>query len=82
MNYITIGKATRLADLEYSTAKNLKTRVRELEVAHAEQGLPPSTIEEKVARKAGSGSAKKLTDDDPNTLLKECTWNRKQRKKL
>ena len=60
LNYATIGKAARLAGLEYSAAKNLKTRVRELEVAHAEQGLPPP-IEVKIARKPGSGSTKKLT---------------------
>jgi hypothetical protein len=56
--------------------------VGKLEVEHTEKGLPPPTWEEKLARKPGSGAKPKLTDEDVNLIFKECTLNRKQRKKL
>ena len=82
MNYTTIGKAVKLAGLKYSTAKSFRERIGKLEVEYTEKGLPPPTWEEKLARKPGGGAKPKLTDEDMNLIFKECTLNRKQRKKL
>ena len=82
LNYMTIGKAAKLAGLKYSTTKSFCECVSKLEVEHTKKGLPPPTQEKKVARKSGSGTKPKLTDKDVNLIFKECTLNHKQQKKL
>ena len=37
--------------MAYTTAQNLKTHIEQLEIEHAEHGLPPLTLQEKVARR-------------------------------
>jgi hypothetical protein len=51
-----VREAGRLAEIAKSTASDIKARAAEVEVQHAEQGLPPPTIDEKIYRKVGSGS--------------------------
>ena len=82
LQYVSLHKAAQRAGLEYTTAQRLKTRVGELEIEHIEKGLPPPTLEEKIARKKGSGAKPKLTIDDLNEIFVACTLNKKQRKKL
>ena len=81
LNYTTISKAAKLAGLEYSIVKSFRERVGRLEVEHIEKGLPPLMWEEKVARKPGSRTEPELIDKNVNLIFKECTLNRKQRKK-
>jgi hypothetical protein len=66
-----------MAGLEYTSAQRLKTRVGELEIEYIEKGLPPPTLEEKIARKKGSGAKPKLTDGDLNEIFVACTLNKK-----
>jgi hypothetical protein len=79
---VNISKAAKRAGLEYSTAKSIRQHIGELEVEHAEKGLPPPILEEKVARREGSRAKPKLTDKDLNKIFVACTLNKKQRKKL
>ena len=82
LQYVNISKAAERAGLEYSTAKSFRASVGALEAEHAEKGLPPPTLEEKVARKEGSGAKLKLTEADLEEIWVSCTLNKKQRAKL
>src|SRR6266536_3563765 len=64
LQYVNISKATERSGLEYSTVKSFRARVGALVAEHAEKGLPPPTLEEKVARKEGSRAKLKLTEAD------------------
>jgi hypothetical protein len=52
-----------------------------VQIRNAEQGLPPPTLAEQVARKEGNGAKKKISED-VLYLLKVYTLNKKQRQKL
>ena len=82
LQYVSVRKAAERSGLTYSTGQRLKAHVGDLEIIHAEQGLPPPTIAEKVARKEGSRAKPKLIEDDFNEIFLACTINKKQRKKL
>ena len=82
LQYVHQAEAARRAGLPKQTAIDLKNRSAELQILHEEQGLPPPTIEEQIARKPGSGAKEKITDEEVLELLEACTLNRKQRKKL
>ena len=83
LQYVHQVEAARRAGLPKQTATDLKNRVAELEIKHAELGLPPPTIEEKIARKKGTGPQKlKIIEEEVTTLLEACILNKKQRKKL
>jgi hypothetical protein len=56
LEYVHCAEAARRAGLTHTTAKDLKKRAGELCVERAEQGLPPPSYEEQVARKEGSGA--------------------------
>jgi hypothetical protein len=82
LQYVHQAEAARRAGLPKQTATDLKNRSAELEILHAEQGLPPPTLQEQIARKKGSGAKPKITDEEVLELLEACTLNKKQRKKL
>ena len=83
LQYVHQAEAARRTGLPKQTATDLKNRVTELEIKHAELELPPPTIEEKITRKKGTRPQKpKITEEEVTTLLEACTLNKKQRKKL
>ena|ERR1700722_1205793 len=82
LQYVHQAEAARRAELPKQTATDLKNRSAKLEILYEEQGLPPPTLDEQVARKPGSGAKPKITDKEVLKLLETCTLNRKQRKKL
>jgi hypothetical protein len=82
LRYINISKAAEQASLEYFTAKSFRACVGALEAEYAEKGLPPLMLEEKVARKEGSGAKLKLINANLDEILVSCTMNKKQRAKL
>jgi hypothetical protein len=82
LQYVRQAEAARRAGLSSSTASDVKFRAGEVQIRHAEQGLPPPTLAEQVARKEGSGAKKKISDEDVLHLLEACTLNKKQRQKL
>jgi hypothetical protein len=82
LEYVSQAEAARRAGLPKQTATDLKNRAAQLEIEHAEAGLPPPTWEEKVARKPGTGAKPKITEEEVTGLLEACTLNKKQRKKL
>jgi hypothetical protein len=82
LQYVHQAEAARRAGLLKQTATNLKNRSAELEILHAEQGLPSPTLQEQIAQKEGSGAKLKITDKEVLELLESCTLNKKQRKKL
>lgn len=49
LQYVHLAEAARRAGLPKQTATNLKNRSAELQILHAEQGLPPPTLDEQVA---------------------------------
>lgn len=51
-------------------------------IKHDKQGLPPPTLIEQLARKAGSGAKQVIIEDEVTALFKACILNKKQRKKL
>jgi len=55
LKYHLYYKAALLLGNKPIAIKELKTKVRALEVLYHEQGLPPPTIKEKITRKEGSG---------------------------
>jgi hypothetical protein len=79
LQYVYIAEAARRAGLNTKIATNIKNRAAELEIQHAEAGLPPPTIIELVSRKEGSGAKPKISDEEVLLLLKTCTLNKKQR---
>jgi hypothetical protein len=46
-------------------------------IKHDEQGLPPPTLTEQLAKKAGSGAKQVITEDEVTALFKACTLNKK-----
>jgi hypothetical protein len=77
LNYTTISKATKLAGLEYFTAKSFCKRVDKLEVKYTKKGLPLLTWKKKLAKKSGNRAKPKLTNKNVNLIFKKCTLNRK-----
>lgn len=75
------SEAARSCGLERSTAFNIKKRAGDLMVQHTENGLPPPTIDEQVARKPGSGRPPLLTDHDCQEIFRACTSSKSQRRK-
>lgn len=82
LQYVHQAEAARRPGLSSLTASDVKFRAGEVQIRNAEQGLPPPTLAEQVARKEGSGAKKKISDEDVLHLLKACTLNKKQRQKL
>jgi len=82
LEYVHCAEAARKAGLSSTTAKDLKKRAGELCLEHIKQGLPLPSYEEQVARKEGSGAKPKISEEEISRLLKACTLNKKQRKKL
>lgn len=82
LQYVHQAEAARRAGINPSTAQKIKARAGDLLVQHNNEGLPPPTIEEQVARKVGSGAKPKITEEEITGLMEACTLNRKQRKKL
>jgi hypothetical protein len=82
LQYVHQAEAARRAGLPKQTATDLKNRSVALQIERAEQGLPPPTLAEQIARKPGSRAKPKITDDEVLKLLNACTLNKKQRKKL
>lgn len=82
LQYVHQAEAARRVGLAKLTSTDIKNRAAEVEIAHAEQGLPPPTLKEQIARKLGSGAPSKILDEEVLHLLEACTLNRKQRKKL
>jgi hypothetical protein len=82
IQHVHCAEAARLAGLSSTTAKDLKARVDTLKALHIEQGLPPPTTEEQIARKPGSGAKPRHTVEEITRVLEACTLNKKQRKKL
>ena len=82
LQYVHLAEAARRAGIQKQTATDIKNRAAALEIEHAEQGLPPPTLAEQVARKPGSGAKPKITDEEVLELLDACTLNKTQRKKL
>jgi hypothetical protein len=82
LEYVHCAEAARKAGLADTTAKDLKKRAAELCIERAEQGLPPPSYEEQVARKPGSGAKLKVSAEEITRLLEACILNKKQRKKL
>ena len=85
LKYHSCRKAALLAGIKPTAAKELKARVGDLEVLYAEQGLPSPTMEEKLARKVGSGGdrskAGPLLEEDIQLIFEACTANKKARAK-
>jgi hypothetical protein len=75
-------EAARRAGININTAKKIRTRVSAFLVECEEAGLPTPTIKEQVARKPGSGAKPQTSAQEITNLLKSCTLNKKQRKKL
>jgi hypothetical protein len=82
LQHVHCAEAARLAGLSSTTAKRLKAAAGDLQVERYKEGLPPPTLEEQVAGKPGSRRPPALTVDQVTDLLKSCTLNKKQRKKL
>jgi hypothetical protein len=80
--YVTYAEAARKVGLLPSTTKDILKKAGKLCVERAEQGLPPPSLAEQVARKPGSGAPSKISEEEVTRLLKSCTLNKKQRKKL
>lgn len=81
LQYVHYAEATRRAGLGSSTAFKVKDRAAEVEIEHAKKGLPPPTLREQIARKPGTGAKPKISVEEVTFLLKDCTLNKKQRKK-
>jgi hypothetical protein len=85
LTYIKCGKnvldACKLTGIPQSTRYDIKNACNALEAEHAEKGLPKPTIDEKVARKPGSGRPKVLTDSDCQQIFNACTKDKASRKK-
>jgi hypothetical protein len=77
LEYVHCAEAARKAGLALTTTKDLKALVGELCVERAEQGLPPPSYEEQVARKLGSGAKLKVSKEDITKLLESCTVEQK-----
>jgi len=82
LQYVHYLKAARRAGLLKQTASDVKKQAKALKATNKAQGLPPPTLAEQVARQEGSGAKLKITDNEVIELLKACTLNKKQRKKL
>jgi hypothetical protein len=80
--YVKCAEAARKVSLSQSTAYDIWKCAGELCVERAEQGLPPPSLAEQVARKPGSGAPLKISKEEVTRLLESCTLNKKQRKKL
>jgi hypothetical protein len=85
LKYHSCRKAAALAGIKPTAAKELKARVGDLEVYHLEHGLPPPTIEEKIARKVGSGGnhtkEPTLTEEEVKLIFDACTADKASRAK-
>ena len=82
LQYVHQAEAARRAGLSSSTASDIKFRAGEVQIQNAEQGLPPPTLAEQVARKEGSRAKKKISDEDVLYLFKAYILNKKQKQKL
>jgi hypothetical protein len=71
-----------LEKLGFFRQKDILKKASELCVERAEQGLPPPSLAEQVARKPRSRALSKISEEEVTKLLKSCTLNKKQRKKL
>jgi|SRR6266487_6862153 hypothetical protein len=75
------AEAARRAGIEPHTANYIWARAGKLEIHHAEQNLPPPTIEELVAVKPKTRRPKVLSELDCNTIFTACTASKKARRK-
>jgi hypothetical protein len=82
LQYVYQAEAARSAGISKQTTADLKNCTAELEIKHAENGLPLPTLAEMIARKPGSRAKPKITDEEVIQLIDTCTLNKKQRKKL
>ena len=82
LQYIHQVEAACRASLKKQIATDIKNRSAALQIEREEQGLPPPTLEEQIARKPGNRAKEKIIDEEVLGLLEACTLNRKQRKKL
>ena len=82
LQYVYYSEAARRAGLPKQTASDVRKRAEALKATNKAQGLPLPTLAEQVARQEGSGAKLKITDNEVIELLKACTLNKKQRKKL
>ena len=83
--YVHQAEAARRAGLAKSTATDIKNAAADFQIRCDEQGLPLPTIQEQVEQlkhKGGNGRKPEITDKEVLELLKACTLNKKQRKKL
>ena len=82
LEYVHYTEAARKTKLSLTTTKDLKKQVGELCIKHLEQGFPPPSYKEQVARKEGSRAKPKISEKEITRLLEACTLDKKQRKKL
>jgi arginine repressor len=78
---MTLQKAAIEAELALGTATSIQNTIGMVIAKHAEEGLPRPTIDEQIARKAGSGRPKVLGDGDCQQIFNACTSSNAQRKK-
>jgi hypothetical protein len=82
LQYVYYSEAARRAGLPKQTASNVRKRAEALKATNKAQGLPLPRLAEQVAKQEGIRSKLKITDNKVIKLLKACTLNKKQRKKL
>ena len=82
LQYVHHSEAARRAGLPKQTASDVRKQAEALKATNKAQGLPPPTLAEQVARQEGSRAKLKIIDNKVIKLLKACTLNKKQRKKL
>ena len=82
LQYVSLAEAARKSGIHRKTATNIKNRAAEIEIQLLEAGLSPPTIQEHIIRNKGSGNKPKITDEEVLPLLKVCTLNKNQKKKL
>jgi hypothetical protein len=82
LQYVYYLEAACKAGLLKQTTSDVKKRAKALKATNEAQGLPPLTFAKQVAKKERSRAKLKIIDDKVIKLLKACTLNKNQRKKL